>query len=154
MRQLALIPDDTLQPLRHFVLTLKGHEQHPAAPHHLVAEERLAAHDRVREIEHHEGLVGAPLAADQTAADLGEQVLHQLRIAVAQIDLAMPVQNRQRQRRLGIVALGLGPHFVEDFPGRSSHRVGLPMLRVVAAPLRVPMPSRRPAAMPAADRRP
>ena len=96
MRAIELAPllDDALHPQRDLALPFERDEQHAAGAHHLEAEERLAAHDAVGDIERGEGLVGPPLPADEAATDLGDEVLDELRPAIARINLAVPAHGR------------------------------------------------------------
>ena len=91
----ALGADHRVEPQPHLVGALGRDQQHAALPLDGMAQERLAGPQRGRQIEHDEGLAGAPLAGQQPVPAGRDQVLDQPALERPRIRIAVCIQRRQ-----------------------------------------------------------
>ncbi len=96
----ALVAHHRVQPQPHLVSTLGRDQQHAALPLDDMAEKRLAGGQCRRQIKHHEGLAGTPLAREQAMPDSRDQMLDQPALQRARIRI--PVRIELRQLRIGL----------------------------------------------------
>ena len=76
----ALVADHRVKPQPHLAGALGRDQQHTALPLHRMPQERLPGPERRRQIEHDEGLAGAPLARQQAMPDRRHQLFDQPRL--------------------------------------------------------------------------
>jgi hypothetical protein len=95
----ALLSHHRIEPQPHLVRPLGRDQQHAALAFHSMSQERLAGAQRGRQIEHYEGLAGAPLPAEQPVPDGRNQVLDQPALDRPRIRITVGVERRQVRPR-------------------------------------------------------
>ena len=111
----ALVANHRVKPQPHLAGAFGRDQQHAALPLHRMSQERLPGPERRREIEHDEGLAGAPLARQQAMPDRRHQPLDQPRLERPRVYVPVCIERRQLR-----VLLRLLLEFVEIVSSTSS----------------------------------